>query len=94
MLITATEVNVGRSITCDGKFLYTSNSSGRGMARVGTGLHGTLRGYVYARNPNLPAGWVAWGDGVLLHRPLDYDKDVDNINMVEVLDPHTLLVCI
>ena len=37
------ELDPGRSITCDGKFLYTTNSSGKGAAKVGTGLHGTLR---------------------------------------------------
>ena len=37
------EVEIGRSVTCDGKFLFITSSSGRGLVKVGTGLHGTLR---------------------------------------------------
>lgn len=32
-----------RSIACDGKFLYVTNFCGRGLAKIGTGLLGTLR---------------------------------------------------
>lgn len=43
ILFSAVEVEVGRSITSDGKFIYTTNAQGRGLAKVGSGLHGTLR---------------------------------------------------
>ena len=47
------------------------------------------RGYVYARNGDLPPGWVAWSDNVLLHLALDNTSE----NMIDVLDPSTLQVC-
>ena len=51
------------------------------------------RGYIYAKNTEIPIGWVAWGDNVLLHRPLSYDKEQDLANMVQSIDCHTLKVC-
>jgi hypothetical protein len=37
------EYDIGRSVACDGKFLYLTNSSGCGLIKIGNGLHGTLR---------------------------------------------------
>lgn len=37
------DIESGRSVACNGKFLYTTNTQGKGVAKVGTGLHGTLR---------------------------------------------------
>ena len=31
------------SLACDGHFLYITDSSGKGLIKVGTGKHGTLR---------------------------------------------------
>ncbi len=42
-IFSAAEVEIGRSITSDGKFIFTTNAQGRGLAKVGSGLHGTLR---------------------------------------------------
>jgi hypothetical protein len=45
-----------------------------GLAKLGSGLRGTLRGYLYARNEQLARGFVAFADGVLLHRPTSSDR--------------------
>jgi hypothetical protein len=45
-----------------------------GLAKLGSGLRGTLRGYLYARNEQLARGFVAYADGVLLHRPTSSDR--------------------
>lgn len=37
------ESEIGRSLACDGVFLYTTNSQGKNLAKIGSGLHGTLR---------------------------------------------------
>ena len=37
------EPDTGRNVTTDGKYLYCTNYSGRGLVKIGTGLHGTLR---------------------------------------------------
>ena len=41
--VSGSEVDFGRSITCDGHFLYMTNSAGKSLAKIGSGLHGTLR---------------------------------------------------
>ena len=35
--------DIGRSLACDGRFLYTTSSHGKGLAKFGSGLGGTLR---------------------------------------------------
>ncbi len=45
-----------------------------GLAKLGSGLRGTLRGYLYARNEQLARGFVAYADGVLLHRTTSSDR--------------------
>ena len=57
-----------RSVTTDGTFLYCTNLSGRGLAKVGTGLDGSIRGFVYCKNTSLEAGFVAFANGILLHK--------------------------
>jgi len=37
------ESEVGRSLATDGVFLYTTNACGKGVAKFGTGLRGSLR---------------------------------------------------
>lgn len=37
------DTDLGRCLATDGLYLYTSNSSGRGLSKLGSGLHGTLR---------------------------------------------------
>lgn len=48
------------------------------------------RGYVYARNPEPEAGWVAYGDGYLIHRPAEYDQRP--AQFIHIMDPSTLKV--
>ncbi|XP_077866440.1 putative E3 ubiquitin-protein ligase HECTD4 [Saccoglossus kowalevskii] len=84
------EMEQGRSITCDGKFLYTTNSTGKGLSKIGSGLHGTLRGYVYARNSDLETGFVAYGDQYLIHRKVEYD--IRPAQLCDIIDPSTLKV--
>ena len=35
--------DIGRSVACDGSYLYTTGCNGKGLAKVGSGLKGTLR---------------------------------------------------
>ncbi|XP_066272380.1 LOW QUALITY PROTEIN: probable E3 ubiquitin-protein ligase HECTD4 [Branchiostoma lanceolatum] len=79
---------IGRNLACDGCFLYTTNSEGRGLSKIGSGLHGTLRGFLYARNPQLEQGWVVWGGGRLVHRPANFDGKQKVL--LNILSPHTL----
>ena len=41
--ISASDVEIGRSVACDGRFLFITGPTGRGLQKIGTGLHGTLR---------------------------------------------------
>ncbi|KAI8513245.1 putative E3 ubiquitin-protein ligase HTD4 [Branchiostoma belcheri] len=82
------DTEIGRNLACDGCFLYTTNSEGRGLSKIGSGLHGTLRGFLYARNPSLEQGWVVWGGGRLVHRPANFDGKQKIL--LNILSPHTL----
>ncbi|XP_055995500.1 probable E3 ubiquitin-protein ligase HECTD4 isoform X2 [Ostrea edulis] len=84
------EAEIGRSLACDGAFLFTTNFQGRGLAKIGSGLHGTLRGYVYSRNLALGPGKVAYGNGLLIFRPASFDTDTENSNFCHILDPSSL----
>ncbi|XP_062874264.1 probable E3 ubiquitin-protein ligase HECTD4 isoform X2 [Trichomycterus rosablanca] len=85
------DLDLGRSLATDGLYLYTTNSLGRGLSKLGSGLHGTLRGFVYCRNEELEAGWVVHSGGHLLHRPASSDTKPQQF--CQVIDPHTLQVC-
>lgn len=82
--------DIGRSLASDGVFLYTTNACGRGLAKIGSGLHGSIRGYVYARNPDIGPGKVTYGDSQILYRPLSYDQESEQQNFFQVLDKHSL----
>ena len=41
--ILVTDYEIGRSVTTCGKFLFMTSSTGKGLAKIGSGLHGTLR---------------------------------------------------
>ena len=84
------EEGAKRSLTTDGTFLYTTNLTGLGLAKLGTGLEGSVRGFVYCRNTELEPGFVAFADGVLLHRPYSYDKTEGPAVLARVLDTGTL----
>ncbi|KAK7934210.1 hypothetical protein WMY93_005106 [Mugilogobius chulae] len=85
------DTDLGRCLATDGLYLYTTNSSGRGLSKLGSGLHGTLRGFVYCRNEELEPGWVVFSSGRLLHRPLSFDAKPHQL--CQVVDPYTLQVC-
>ncbi|XP_030623120.1 LOW QUALITY PROTEIN: probable E3 ubiquitin-protein ligase HECTD4 [Chanos chanos] len=83
--------DVGRCLASDGLYLYSSNSCGRGLSKLGSGLHGTLRGFVYCRNEDLEAGWVVYSSGRVLHRPVSFDAKPQQL--CQVIDPFTLQAC-
>ncbi|XP_074868487.1 putative E3 ubiquitin-protein ligase HECTD4 isoform X2 [Carettochelys insculpta] len=85
------DADLGRCLATDGLYLYTTNSVGRGLSKLGSGLHGTLRGFVYCRNEELEAGWVAFGNGKLLHRPVSFDNKPHSL--FQVIGQNTLQVC-
>ncbi|KAA8578851.1 hypothetical protein FQN60_005319, partial [Etheostoma spectabile] len=85
------DTDLGRCLATDGLYLYTTNSSGRGLSKLGSGLHGTLRGFVYCRNEELEPGWVVVCSGRLLHRPSSFDAKPHQL--CQVIDPFTLQVC-
>ncbi|XP_050780206.1 probable E3 ubiquitin-protein ligase HECTD4 isoform X1 [Gopherus flavomarginatus] len=85
------DADLGRCLAADGLYLYTTNSVGRGISKLGSGLHGTLRGFVYCRNEELETGWVAFGNGKLLHRPVSFDNKPHSL--FQVIDQNTLQVC-
>ncbi|XP_027132186.1 probable E3 ubiquitin-protein ligase HECTD4 isoform X1 [Larimichthys crocea] len=85
------DTDLGRCLATDGLYLYTTNSSGRGLSKLGSGLHGTLRGFVYCRNEELEPGWVVFSSGRLLHRPSSFDAKPHQL--CQVIDPFTLQVC-
>ncbi|RXN23820.1 putative E3 ubiquitin- ligase HECTD4 isoform X1 [Labeo rohita] len=84
------DTDLGRSLATDGFYLYTTNSFGKGLSKLGSGQHGTLRGFVYCRNEELEAGWVAHSSGFLLHRPASFDTKPHQL--CQVIDPFTLQV--
>lgn len=47
-------------------------------------------GFVYCRNEELETGWVAFGNGRLLHRPVSFDNKPHSL--FQVVDQHTLQV--
>ncbi|KAG8145997.1 hypothetical protein E2320_012423 [Naja naja] len=85
------DADLGRCLAVDGLYLYTTNSVGRGISKLGSGLHGTLRGFVYSRNEELESGWVAFGNGRLLHRPVSFDSKPHSL--FQVIDQNSLQVC-
>ncbi|XP_061115937.1 probable E3 ubiquitin-protein ligase HECTD4 isoform X3 [Conger conger] len=85
------DADLGRCLATDGLYLYTTNSFGKGVSKLGSGLHGTLRGFVYCRNEELEPGWVVFCSGRLLHRPASFDTKPHQL--CQVIDPFTLQVC-
>ena len=47
---------------------------------------------MYAKNMELTAGRVAWGNGLLLHRPVEYDRETNSPHMAQMIDPDSLKV--
>ncbi|KAG8597816.1 hypothetical protein GDO81_002399 [Engystomops pustulosus] len=84
------DADLGRCLASDGLYLYTTNSVGRGLSKLGSGLHGTLRGFVYCRNEELESGWITYGNGKLLHRPASYDNKPHFL--FQIIDQYTLQI--
>ncbi|GFO01126.1 probable e3 ubiquitin-protein ligase hectd4 [Plakobranchus ocellatus] len=84
---------LGRSITTDGLFLYTTNNHGKGIAKIGTGLQGTLRGYVYNKNTEAGPGRLALGGDFLLLRPHKFDAETEMELLAQIVDKSSLEVC-
>ena len=47
---------------------------------------------MYARNASLSPGYIAYGNSLLIHRPVDYDKEENSSRFVQVVDADTLEV--
>ncbi|KAH0625638.1 hypothetical protein JD844_015228 [Phrynosoma platyrhinos] len=58
---------------------------------VNSGDFGDILGFVYCRNEELESGWVAFGNGKLLHRPVSFDNKPQSL--FQVVDQNTLQVC-
>ncbi|KAG9487790.1 hypothetical protein GDO78_007527 [Eleutherodactylus coqui] len=84
------DADLGRCLASDGLYLYTTNSVGRGLSKLGSGLHGTLRGFVYCRNEELETGWIAYGSGKLFHRPVSFDNKPHFL--FQIIDQYSLQV--
>jgi E3 ubiquitin-protein ligase HECTD4 len=69
-----------------------TSSSLKCLLKLGTGKHGTIRGYVYCRQ-ELPAGWVVWVDGHLLHRTQKTPEEKETDIFCSELDTNTLKPC-
>ncbi|KAL5256674.1 hypothetical protein ACHWQZ_G011808 [Mnemiopsis leidyi] len=81
---------VPRTLGTDGKYLYMTGCTGAGLARIGTGRAGTLRGVVYARNLHIEQGWVTFADGNLIYRTAS--ADTKNSPFCQLLNPSTLQI--
>ena len=82
---------VPRTIGTDGKYLYMTGCTGAGLARIGTGRAGTLRGVVYARNLHMEQGWVTYANKHLVFRTAS--ADAKNSAFCQLINPSTLKVC-
>ena len=47
--------------------------TGAGLARIGTGRMGSLRGVVYSRNVHMEQGWVTYANDRLIFRTANAD---------------------
>ncbi|XP_048583049.1 probable E3 ubiquitin-protein ligase HECTD4 isoform X2 [Nematostella vectensis] len=61
------------SVACNGKYIYMTWPSRKGLFKVGTGKQGTIRGNIYTSNPGLAEGWVAVNNKVVF-RPDSMDS--------------------
>lgn len=52
-----------------------------------------FRGYVYARNMELPIGWLACSGDILLHRPqMEFDNEDGFAKLANIIDKCSLQV--
>ena len=51
-----------------------------------------FRGFVYNKNLEVSAGRIAYGNNLLLLRPMTYDQESDVSNLCQVIDANTLQV--
>lgn len=50
------------------------------------------RGFVYSKNLDILPCHVAYGNSLLLSRPISYDQESDVVNLCQVIDPDSLQV--
>ena len=79
-----------RSISTDGSYFYITNSNGCGLSKMGTGLSGTMRGFIYTKNTSFEAGFVAYASNVLLYRPYSLENNENSGNIGVIVDMNTL----
>ena len=79
-----------RSITTDGSFFYITDHIGCGLSKMGTGMNGTMRGFIYTTNTSFETGFVAFASDVLLHRPFSLDNLESSNKLGVIVDPNTL----
>ena len=69
------------------KFLVVTNDTGCQLTKIGTGYQGSVRGHVYSRsNICLEPGMLVEVNGILIHRPNNYDSKEDLFGTVIDLD--------
>ncbi|CAL8117602.1 unnamed protein product [Orchesella dallaii] len=64
-----------RFVATNGHFLFVTGENGKGIAKIGTGLRGTLQGWVYHNYVELNCGFLAYADGILISRPFELDAN-------------------
>ena len=79
-----------RSMTTDGTYLFVTNYRGCGLAKIGSGLHGSMKAHVYAKNSEHETGFIAFANGILLHRTKTMDQQENCLGAV--INQHTLEV--
>jgi len=55
-------------LAADGTYLFVSGIRGKGLAKIGTGLKGSLQGFLYHRNNDTQTDFIAFGNGLLIAR--------------------------
>lgn len=84
-------------VATDGTFLYVTGPNGKGLAKMGSGLKGSVQGWVYSNNLSLKCGFLAFADGLLISRIVDLDHLENNQKTVQnklvlgvIINPDTL----
>lgn len=68
------DVDLGCCFMVDGFYLYIINLVGRGVSKLGFGLYGIFRGFVYCWNEELELGWVVFGSGSFFYWFVFFDN--------------------
>ncbi|QQP52770.1 Uncharacterized protein FKW44_005017, partial [Caligus rogercresseyi] len=84
-----------RRIAASPGYIYVL-SGNEGLVQIGNGREGTFRGHVYARNPELNTGFIAYGNGrLLLHSANERFQIINSSTLKKIsqleLDPGLIL---